>query len=114
MNSLKRMMAVLAVVGAGFTASNANAEVSYNVGFASEYYYREYSRSRLAAAQALDYEQGGLYLGTWAADVGDGLEIDLYGGYGMKQTLVSARAWASRAITTQATSTTRTRKLTSV
>ena len=32
----------------------------------------------------MDYEQGGLYLGTWAADVGDGLEIDLYGGYGIE------------------------------
>ncbi|NIQ96445.1 MAG: hypothetical protein GWN87_21300, partial [Desulfuromonadales bacterium] len=25
---------------------------------------------------------GGFYLGTWAADVGDGVEIDYYGGYG--------------------------------
>ena len=84
MNSLKGMMAVLAVVGAGFTASNANAEVSYNVGFASEYYYRGILQKSSSGSAGLDYEQGGLYLGTWAADVGDGLEIDLYGGYGIE------------------------------
>ena len=63
------MMAVLAVVGAGFTASNANAEVSYNVGFASEYYYRGILQKSSSGSAGMDYEQGGLYLGTWAADV---------------------------------------------
>ena len=27
---------------------------------------------------------GGFYLGTWGADVGDGIEIDYYGGYGFE------------------------------
>ena len=84
MNSLKRMMAVLAVVGAGFTASYANAEVSYNVGFASEYYYRGILQKSSSGSAGIDYEQGGFYLGPWAADVGDGLEVDLYGGYGIE------------------------------
>ena len=78
------MMAVLAVVGAGFTASYANAEVSYNVGFASEYYYRGILQKSSSGSAGIDYEQGGFYLGTWAADVGDGLEVDLYGGYGIE------------------------------
>ena len=84
MNSLKRMMAVLAVVGAGFSASHANAEVSYNIGYASEYYYRGILQKSSSGSAGVDFEQGGFYLGTWAADVGDGLEVDLYGGYGVE------------------------------
>ena len=84
MNSLKRMMTVLAVVGAGFSASHANAEVSYNIGYASEYYYRGILQKSSSGSAGVDFEQGGFYLGTWAADVGDGLEVDLYGGYGVE------------------------------
>ena len=29
-----------------------------------------------SASAGVDYEEGGFYIGTWAADVGDGLEID--------------------------------------
>jgi len=38
----------------------------------------------LSGAQngGLDFEKGGFYAGTWAADVKDGLEIDGYFGYG--------------------------------
>ena len=32
----------------------------------------------------MDYENGGFYIGTWAADVGDGLEVDGYFGYGIE------------------------------
>jgi hypothetical protein len=35
-----------------------------------------------SASGGLDYEQDGFYVGTWAADVGDGLEVDGYFGYG--------------------------------
>lgn len=66
------------------TAVPAMADVSANVGYASEYYYRGILQKSSSASAGLDYEQSGFYAGTWAADVGDGLEYDVYGGYGME------------------------------
>jgi uncharacterized protein (TIGR02001 family) len=60
----------------------AQAEWSANVGFASEYYYRGIFQESSSASAGIDYESNGFYVGTWAADVGDGLEVDVYGGYG--------------------------------
>ena len=60
----------------------AQAEWSANVGFASEYYYRGIFQESSSASAGIDYESSGFYVGTWAADVGDGLEVDVYGGYG--------------------------------
>ena len=60
----------------------AQAEWSANVGYASEYYYRGIFQEKASASGGLDYESNGFYAGTWAADVGDGLEIDGYFGYG--------------------------------
>ena len=34
-----------------------------------------------SASAGIDYETRGFYAGTWAADVGDGLEVDGYFGY---------------------------------
>jgi len=60
----------------------AQADVSANLGFASEYYYRGIFQESSSASGGLDYESNGFYFGTWAADVGDGLEVDGYFGYG--------------------------------
>jgi uncharacterized protein (TIGR02001 family) len=60
----------------------AQAEWSANAGFASEYYYRGIFQESSSASGGVDYESGGFYAGTWAADVGDGLEVDGYFGYG--------------------------------
>ena len=60
----------------------ANAEWSANLGFASEYYYRGIFQESTSANAGVDYENNGFSAGSWAADVGDGLEVDLYGGYG--------------------------------
>lgn len=59
----------------------AQAEWSANVGFASEYYYRGIFQESTSASGGIDYEANGFYAGTWAADVGDGLEVDGYFGY---------------------------------
>ena len=66
----------------GVSAAPAMAELSANVGWASEYYFRGLLQNDSSASAGLDYETGGFYIGTWAADVGDGLEVDLYAGYG--------------------------------
>lgn len=74
--------AVAATLLAGATAP-AMADLSANVGFASEYYYRGILQKESSASAGLDYEVGGFYVGTWAADVGDGLEVDGYFGYNL-------------------------------
>jgi uncharacterized protein (TIGR02001 family) len=60
----------------------ANADWSANLGFASEYYYRGIFQESTSANGGIDFDIGGFYVGTWAADVGDGLEVDGYFGYG--------------------------------
>jgi uncharacterized protein (TIGR02001 family) len=57
-------------------------DLSANIGFNSEYIFRGIPQKTSSAMGGLDLEAGGFYLGTWGADVGDGLEIDYYGGYG--------------------------------
>ncbi|MCH7821642.1 MAG: hypothetical protein IIA07_06450 [Proteobacteria bacterium] len=63
-------------------SSAAQADWSANLGFASEYYYRGILQESTSASAGLAFENSGFYAGTWAADVGDGLEIDGYFGYG--------------------------------
>ena len=65
-------------------APKAQAEVSYNIGFASEYHYRGIKQKNSSASAGIDYENAGFYAGAWTADVGDGLEIDGYFGYGIE------------------------------
>jgi uncharacterized protein (TIGR02001 family) len=63
-------------------SSTAQAGWSSNLGFASDYYYRGIFQATSSASGGVDYQEGGFYAGTWAADVKDGLEIDGYFGYG--------------------------------
>ena len=64
-------------------SSVASAEWSANIGFASEYIFRGILQNTSSASGGVDYEaDSGFYIGTWAADVGDGLEVDGYFGYG--------------------------------
>jgi uncharacterized protein (TIGR02001 family) len=59
------------------------AQVSVNVGMMSDYIFRGVFQEDASAMGGVDYEHdSGFYIGTWAADVGDGLETDLYFGYG--------------------------------
>ena len=62
--------------------ATAQADLSGNLGYASEYHFRGILQKNSSASGGLDYESGGFYVGTWAADVGDGLEVDGYFGYG--------------------------------
>ncbi len=63
-------------------AATASAEWSANIGWASDYYYRGVFQKASSANGGIDFAANGFYAGTWAADVGDGLEIDGYFGYG--------------------------------
>ncbi len=63
-------------------AVNAHAEFTGNLGWTSEYIFRGISQSDSSAYVGADYEKGGFYVGTWAADVSQGAEVDFYFGYG--------------------------------
>ena len=72
-------LALLAPLGAGAQ----EAEVSANAGFVSQYFYRGIFQKTSSASAGLDLGLGVLSLGTWVADVGDGVEIDLFGSVGV-------------------------------
>jgi len=84
MKSMTRIIAAATLVAGAMFSTNASAEVSYNIGYMSEYVFRGFVQKSSSASAGADYEQGGFYAGTWAADVGDGLEIDGYFGYGIE------------------------------
>ncbi|MFT6734402.1 MAG: hypothetical protein ACJAS9_002602 [Polaribacter sp.] len=61
------------------------ADTSANIGVVSQYHFRGIQQTEGASASAgIDYEAGDFSLGTWAADVSDGLEVDVYGSYAFK------------------------------
>jgi uncharacterized protein (TIGR02001 family) len=67
----------------GFVPAVAMADLSANVGMVSDYIYRGIFQSASSASAGLDYEDdNGFYIGVWGADVSDGIETDLYFGYG--------------------------------
>ena len=78
MKSIRMALAALTLL----TVGNAYAEVTANLGFASDYYYRGILQAPTSANGGIDFEKDGFYAGTWAADVKDGLEVDGYFGYG--------------------------------
>ncbi|VAW49280.1 hypothetical protein MNBD_GAMMA04-1549 [hydrothermal vent metagenome] len=81
---LKTLLASLVVASSVTLAPvAAQAGVSANVGMVSNYVFRGVEQTDSASASAgLDYEnESGLYVGTWIADVTDGLEYDLYAGW---------------------------------
>jgi uncharacterized protein (TIGR02001 family) len=71
------VMLVTPLIGAA-----QEAEVSANVGWVSEYFYRGLPQKASSGSAGLDVAAGKVYLGTWAADVGDGNEVDMYAGIG--------------------------------
>ena len=84
MKIMAKALALASLLSAStFASTTAVAETSYNVGYVSEYYYRGIYQKNSSASAGVDFEEGGLYVGAWTADVGEGLEYDLYAGYGM-------------------------------
>jgi uncharacterized protein (TIGR02001 family) len=80
---MKFHYALLAAGGAALAPTVSMAQLSANVGYMSDYIFRGVFQEDSSAMGGLDYaHDSGFYIGTWAADVGDGLETDLYFGYG--------------------------------
>jgi len=84
MKKLTHLAMVLLFACGGLVAPSSYADVSYNIGYASEYYFRGVLQKSSSASAGADWEDSGFYVGTWAADVGDGLEVDGYFGYGIE------------------------------
>ena len=77
---LPRSLVLLAL---GLVPAVSMAQVSANFGMVSDYIYRGIFQSSSSASAGLDYEhESGFYIGTWGADVGQGIETDLYFGIG--------------------------------
>lgn len=70
----------LAVALLAPVSASAQAELTGNAGFMSHYFYRGIYQSSSAANGGLDIAAGNFSAGTWAADVSDGAEVDLYAG----------------------------------
>lgn len=82
------VLALSAAVAGVLVSSASYAGLSANLGFLSDYYFRGAVQSDATATAGLDYEHdSGLFIGTWAADIGGhgdpapGIEIDVYAGY---------------------------------
>ncbi len=85
MKKLTHIAAGLVLASSGLFAATASAaEVSTNIGWTSEYYYRGILQKNSSASAGIDLTEGGFYAGAWTADVGDGLEVDGYFGYGIE------------------------------
>ena len=63
------------------STSNIYAETSTNIGYESEYIFRGIAQEKSSASAGLDFSSEGFYIGTWAAQVTDGLEVDGFFGY---------------------------------
>jgi uncharacterized protein (TIGR02001 family) len=65
-----------------YICANDQPSLSANIGLVSQYHFRGIQQTDNASASlGLDYEVSGFSVGTWAADVNDGIEIDFYGAY---------------------------------
>lgn len=74
---------LLIALGLGASQAAVAGDFSANIGMMSDYLFRGIKQNTEASAfGGLDYEHSGFYVGTWAAEVGEGVEYDLYGGYG--------------------------------
>ena len=78
----RTLVPALVIAAAAVAPATSHAEITANVGWVSEYIFRGIFQEDSSAFAGVDYaSDGGFYLGTWGADVGDGLETDLYFGY---------------------------------
>ena len=80
------VMALVAVLVTPLVGAAQEAEVTANAGWVSQYYYRGFPQKTSSASAGLDVAVNDFSAGTWAADVGDGAEVDLYASYGVALT----------------------------
>ena len=84
MKKINTLLAASVLAATAGVSAPVMADLSANIGFASEYYYRGLMQAESSASAGVDYESGSLSAGIWTADVGDGLEVDVYASYGIE------------------------------
>lgn len=78
----KKILATSALLTTAAIPAVTLADASANAGWVSEYIFRGVFQEDSSAYGGLDYStDSGFYVGTWGADVGNGLETDLYFGF---------------------------------
>ena len=81
----KKQTSLIASLAILLSANSLQAEVTSNFGLVSQYHFRGIQQTAGASASAgVDFAAGDFSVGAWSADVGDGLEIDVYTSYGFK------------------------------
>jgi hypothetical protein len=82
---LRSILGILILVSCTTNIQDALAQDwSANLGYNSEYIYRGIPQESSSAFGGVDFATGGFSAGAWTADVGDGLEVDLYGSYAIE------------------------------
>ncbi|MFT5712046.1 MAG: hypothetical protein ACI9DQ_000448, partial [Glaciecola sp.] len=86
MKTFKRAAIAATILTATLASQSAIAGWSANIGLVSDYHFRGIQQTESASTSAgVDYAaDSGFYVGAWTAEVEDGLEVDLYGGYGVE------------------------------
>ena len=80
-NKVTILSSILTSVFLLLLTMDVQGDVTANVGFESEYIFRGIAQEKSSASAGLDYSSNGFYVGTWAAQVTDGLEVDGFFGY---------------------------------
>lgn len=79
--TIKKLLPAIVVTAVVAVPATSMAEVSANIGWVSDYLYRGVFQEDSSASAGIDFNSdAGFYLGTWGADVGQGLEYDVYFG----------------------------------
>jgi len=74
--------ALVLSAAAAVPATSMAGTATANIGWSSEYIFRGILQNSSSAYAGVDYTtDSGFYIGNWDADVGQGLENDLYFGY---------------------------------
>jgi uncharacterized protein (TIGR02001 family) len=80
------VMTLCAVLATPLVGVGQEAELTANAGWLSHYYYRGLPIKTSSATAGLDLAVADFGAGAWSADVGDGIEVDLYASYGIEVT----------------------------
>jgi uncharacterized protein (TIGR02001 family) len=78
----KKALLTTVLLSAAAIPAVSMADMTANVGWVSDYIFRGIFQEKSSAYAGFDYEHdSGFYAGVWGAEVGIGLETDLYAGY---------------------------------
>lgn len=104
---MKKLLLGTAIAAAALS-SQSFAETSATAGYVSDYYFRGANLGDGGAYGSVDYTSGGFYAGTWMIDDqtggNDGVEYDIYLGYGQESDSFSWNIGYARYEYTYATS----------